>query len=54
MRIGQTYKKRLWLWNNIPHNFKQLTYCKDMKVVKVIKKYKKKPIREIKAQQDVR
>ena len=54
MRIGQTYKKRLWLWNNIPHNFKQLTYCKDMKVVKVIKKYKKKPIREIKAQQGVR
>lgn len=47
MREGQTYKKRLWLWNNIPHNFKRLTYCKNMKVVKVKKAYKKKYKREL-------
>ena len=47
MGEGQTYKKRLWLWNNIPHNFKRLTYCKNMKVVKVKKAYKKKYKREL-------
>lgn len=39
---GCTYKKRLWIWNHIPANFKRLTYCQNMKVVKVKRKYKQK------------